>query len=231
MRKGKTKNKWITLPKRDTWKVFTMAWYTSQSPSKKASKIKGSKIRSKQRIVKNKELSAWDEKKVISKTEVAVKRRKMKKSRLRETDGPLSLEEHPCETPPKKKVRIVLWENNVKDEEGYGAIFTEQGASASQVAATKFLDTISKLLVWLEKQVTQVFQHTIRYNLQWTKVQRYGSGFIHEKDRTIEIRLTILWLWEKVAQLRLSHLTPATTVGWPGVRFGSRETRSVHRAP
>ena len=35
---------------------------------------------------------------------------------------------------------------NVKDEEGYRTVFAEQGASASQMAAAKFLDTISKLL-------------------------------------------------------------------------------------
>ena len=34
---------------------------------------------------------------------------------------------------------------NVKDEEGYRAVFTEQGASSSQISAVKFLDTISKL--------------------------------------------------------------------------------------
>ena len=36
-------------------------------------------------------------------------------------------------------------EDNVKDEEGYKAVFTEQGASASPMAAAKFSDTISKL--------------------------------------------------------------------------------------
>ena len=35
--------------------------------------------------------------------------------------------------------------DNLKDEEGHRAAFTEQGASASQMAAAKFLDSISKL--------------------------------------------------------------------------------------
>ena len=35
--------------------------------------------------------------------------------------------------------------DNVKDEEGCRAAFTEQDASASQMAAAKILDTISKL--------------------------------------------------------------------------------------
>ena len=40
--------------------------------------------------------------------------------------------------------RVVLQGDNVKDEEGHRAVFTEQGASA--MAAAKFLDTIFKLL-------------------------------------------------------------------------------------
>ena len=46
----------------------------------------------------------------------------------------------------KYKGRDVLREDNAKDEEGYKAVFTEQGASASPVAAATFLDTLSKLL-------------------------------------------------------------------------------------
>ena len=44
------------------------------------------------------------------------------------------------------KGRVVLRGDNVKDEEGYRAVFADHGASASQVAAAKFLDTTSKLL-------------------------------------------------------------------------------------
>ena len=61
----------------------------------------------------------------------------------------------------KYKGRVVLWGGNVKDEEGHRAVFTEQGASASQMAAAKFLDTISKLPGWVEEQVTQ-FQRAPR---------------------------------------------------------------------
>ena len=39
----------------------------------------------------------------------------------------------------------MLLGDNVKDEEGHRAAFTAQGASMSQMAAAKFLDTISKL--------------------------------------------------------------------------------------
>ena len=38
--------------------------------------------------------------------------------------------------------RVVLLGDNVKDEEGHRAAFTAQGASMSQMAAAKFLDTI-----------------------------------------------------------------------------------------
>ena len=37
-------------------------------------------------------------------------------------------------------------EDNVKNECGYRAVFTEQGASASHMAAARFLDTISNIL-------------------------------------------------------------------------------------
>ena len=43
------------------------------------------------------------------------------------------------------KGRIVLWVDTVKDDSGYIALITEQGASASQVAAARFLDVISRL--------------------------------------------------------------------------------------
>ena len=58
----------------------------------------------------------------------------------------------------------MLREDNAKDEEGYTAVFTEQGhgASASQMAAANLLDTFSKLLgVAGEPQVTQ-FLRTLK---------------------------------------------------------------------
>ena len=64
-----------------------------------------------------------------------------KNSSPREFGGPLSLEERRT-----YKGRVVLRMDNVKDEGGYKAALTEQGASASQMAAARFLDTISKLL-------------------------------------------------------------------------------------
>ena len=45
----------------------------------------------------------------------------------------------------KYKGRVVFRGDQVKDETGYCAVFTEQGASASQMAAAKFLDTIARM--------------------------------------------------------------------------------------
>ena len=67
-----------------------------------------------------------------------------KNSSLRKLDRPLSLEERRTfKTPPKG--RVVLRGDNVEHEDGYRAVFAVQGAAASQMAAAKFLDTISKL--------------------------------------------------------------------------------------
>ena len=41
--------------------------------------------------------------------------------------------------------RVVLRSDNVKDESGFQAVLTVQGASASQIATAKFLDTVSGL--------------------------------------------------------------------------------------
>ena len=66
-----------------------------------------------------------------------------------EFDGLLSLEElRICKLLLKYKGRIVVRGDNVKDKAGYRAVFTEQRASASQMAAAKFLDTILKLPGW-----------------------------------------------------------------------------------
>ena len=45
----------------------------------------------------------------------------------------------------KYKGRVVFRGDQVKDETGFYAVFTEQGASASQMAAAKFLDTIARM--------------------------------------------------------------------------------------
>ena len=42
------------------------------------------------------------------------------------------------------KERVVLGRDTVKDDNGYKAVFTEQGASASQVAAATLQDAVSR---------------------------------------------------------------------------------------
>ena len=43
------------------------------------------------------------------------------------------------------KGRVVFRGDAVKDQTGHLAVFTEQGAFASQMAAAKFLDTIARM--------------------------------------------------------------------------------------
>ena len=43
------------------------------------------------------------------------------------------------------KGRVVFRGDNIKDEAGYAAVFSEQGTSASHMAAAKLLDAISKM--------------------------------------------------------------------------------------
>ena len=45
----------------------------------------------------------------------------------------------------KYKARVVLRGGHVKDDTGFQAVCTEQGASASQLTAAKVLDTVSRL--------------------------------------------------------------------------------------
>ena len=45
----------------------------------------------------------------------------------------------------KYKGRVVLRGDNIKDKEGYQAVFTEQGASASQMVGAKSLDVCARM--------------------------------------------------------------------------------------
>ena len=94
---------------------------------------------SEQRIGKLKRLSVWYDKNVKSKTaptEIYSHRKSFVS---------LSSEElRSCKTPPKIPMASGSPGGHiVKDEGGYNAVFAEQGASAAQMAAEKFLCTIS----------------------------------------------------------------------------------------
>ena len=51
-----------------------------------------------------------------------------------------------CHLNQKYKGRVVLRGDDVKDDSGSHAVFTEQGSSASQMTAAKIMDIISRLL-------------------------------------------------------------------------------------
>ena len=100
-----------------------------------------------------------------------------------------------AKTPPKIHLGAVLQETNVKDERDTGAVFTEHGASASQMAAAKFLDTIQKKLAWhgWKKHVTH-FPRTL--SLRWPKhphcqIARRRMSW-DSKTQKVGIRLTIV---------------------------------------
>ena len=128
-----------------------------------------------------------------------------KNSSLREFDGPLSLEERrTCKTPPEiYRGRVVLRGHNVKDEEGYRAVFTEQGASASRMAAAKFLDTFSKLVGMAGE--TQ-FQRTFKskwpklpdgYQCRTKSVLKMLIIILHGKDQKVVMILKTQWYFLK----------------------------------
>ena len=52
---------------------------------------------------------------------------------------------HKCYGVQRYKGRIVFRGDAVKDEEGFYAVFSEQGTSSTQMAATKFLDTLARM--------------------------------------------------------------------------------------
>ena len=86
-------------------------------------------------------------KKVQHKTALVQRAKKRKNCPVRKPDGCVSSEEMPTFHRASKNTRAESCSGgrNVEDESGYKAVFTEQGASASQMAATKFLQTISRI--------------------------------------------------------------------------------------
>ena len=117
-------------------------------------------------------IPAWDVKKVRRKSEVIRQAKKDGKTvhfvnlmdlcRLKNAELAKHLQ--------KYKGRVVLLEDTVKDEEGHRAVFTEQGASASEMTAAKFLDTISKLPVWAGETSDAMSAYT---QVKMTEVPRW----------------------------------------------------------
>ena len=68
------------------------------------------------------------------------------------------------------KGRVVLLGDIVKDDSGSCAVFTEQGSSASQMAAAKIMDIISRLPGCDGQAADAVSAHTQE---KWKKLQNY----------------------------------------------------------
>ena len=52
------------------------------------------------------------------------------------------------ELPPQDRVykgRVVLRGDQIKDESGFNAVFSEQGTSSSEISTAKFMDAIAKM--------------------------------------------------------------------------------------
>ena len=93
------------------------------------------------------EISAWDLTKVRSKKEVIDEARtkgiKVHFASLMDICHSKNAELEAKHQ--KSKGRVVLRGDIVKDDSGSCAVFTEQGSSASQMTAAKFMDIISRL--------------------------------------------------------------------------------------
>ena len=91
--------------------------------------------------------TTWNTKKVRPKAEVIAEAERMKVSVHFGKLMDLCHLKHAELAPElqKYKGRVVFRGDQVKDETGLSAVFTEQGASASQMAAAKFLDTIARM--------------------------------------------------------------------------------------
>ena len=76
----------------------------------------------------------------------------------------------------------MLQEDNVKDEEGYTAATTEQGTSASQMAAAKFLETVSKLLVMAGETIDAISAYTQVKMTEARRLLRLLEGECHHQD-------------------------------------------------
>ena len=83
----------------------------------------------------------------------------------------------------KYKGRVVFRGDKVRDETGYFAVFTEQGASASQMSAAKFLDAIARMprmsgqAADAVKAYTQVSLHHAHHLLGLPKVPGHMDNF------------------------------------------------------
>ena len=116
-------------------------------PMHQAMKILAAKAAGDKEWEKLEKISAWDLTKVRSKKEVIDEARtKGANVHFASLMDLCHLKNAELEAKHQKyKGRIVLRGDNVKDELGSYAVFTEQGSSASQMTAAKVMDIISRL--------------------------------------------------------------------------------------
>ena len=118
-------------------------------------------------------------------------------------EGPLSPEaSRPCKKPSRNtRSDFVLQRDNVTDEEGCRAIFTEQALQRLRWQWQSSWKLSQSFQVWLEKQVTQV-QRALKskwpklpdcYDCHMKHVLRCGSGFLHDKDQTVGMIFKTPW--------------------------------------
>ena len=108
----------------------------------------------------------------------------------------------PCKTPSRNtRSDFVLQRDNVTDEEGCRAIFTEQALQRLRWQWQSSWKLSQSFQVWLEKQVTQV-QRALKskwpklpdcYDCHMKHVLRCGSGFLHDKDQTVGMIFKTPW--------------------------------------
>ena len=140
-------NKGITWPKGVMWEVVTVSWFTNQSLFKKLWRYQKPKPPwTKHEEIRDKSSVGFKE------GEIKVRSRPsseegLKHSSPREFDWTSVTWRTPnLQNSPRNTTGELCYRgHNVKDKEGSRAVFAEQGASAFQIAAAKFWDTVSKL--------------------------------------------------------------------------------------
>ena len=161
-------------------------WFTnfSNASSHENSRSKSS---SGQGMGKLEKISAWNLTKVRSKKEVIDEARtKGAKVHSASLMDICHLKNAEFEAKHQKyKCRVVLRGENVKDDSGSYAVFTEQGSSASQMTAAKVMDVISRLLGCAGQAAdavsayTQVKTEDAPKLLKIPKSERPDIGFVY----------------------------------------------------
>jgi hypothetical protein len=126
------------------------AWFAmvhTPIPMKKALTIPDAKKAVNKEWKKLEELPAWDLTTVQPRAKVSAKAKREGKKIHFGSLMDMCHQKHSeqAESMRRYKGRVVFRGDQVKDEDGFYAVFSEQGTSASNMAAAKFLDAIARL--------------------------------------------------------------------------------------